>query len=569
VDHEATPALSHGTQPADPPGMQPGIDHPAFPEAQREHEESAAGAVREKLISLRTMDRPLRLITGLAIAQLVAAAVLILIHSFPQPAVAVSWQAGITTHMPAIIFALCFAFLVIATSFIITGALYGHWIVRIASLAIFSYVAVFPPADAVTHTIRIVLVAVLWLWAAILTVEQIKATRRGTLSPRVGWANPWVTLAVVIGLQLVLYLALAREVVTGGQLFFTGTVTIQLEQLSFFLVPVLFLAGTDFAEFGEILSTGLVQATRSTGARWRIYALLVLLAGYAIYTSLPTWGHNPLAWFASVFSQLFIGAIVCAILALVAFTASTGRWPHIPLSAWALVAATLIMMGSSWIAILLLVPGQTPTFSAVTAYKVYRHSSQAPTFSMAYPATWQVATHDAGNGIAYIVFNGLQTSTPGAMVVFTYPQSQVGTSTPTQVLKTLLLGKSCQTGCAYTPEPDDGSWHVLRYTKTLWMALSGCEAGTATSGFSLARSKTHGPGLSVPPSSRSCRPGTRTFRRRYPPSSIPMPSRSNLHGIFPYFRVCFPFCLPCVWPCHWCCAAVAKPGRFPWPLFSF
>ena len=98
------------------------------------------GALRGRLISLGTMGRRLRLLTGLALAQLVAAAALIAIRSVGGATVDVAVRHGFVTVMPSVNFWFCVVFMTLAWGYLLGGALHAHLGVRLAAPAAFTVV---------------------------------------------------------------------------------------------------------------------------------------------------------------------------------------------------------------------------------------------------------------------------------------------------------------------------------------------------------------------------------------------------------------------------------------------
>jgi hypothetical protein len=206
-------------------------------------EEHGSGAiVREwwnRLISLRTMDVPLRLITLLTFAQLIASgALLVKYHSSLSP-VLVDTYLGHDVHMDSRVFGTCLVFLVLAWSFVLTGASF-RWTWSAVLLLAFMGVTWPPLANRPQLMPWLGLTAAIWVWG----LAMLWGNRRS--SSHFHWAYRFFTMALLLAAYYYLTYNSSASVDP-----FRRMITRQVFVTSLFLVPVLFLTGTDLAELSD------------------------------------------------------------------------------------------------------------------------------------------------------------------------------------------------------------------------------------------------------------------------------------------------------------------------------
>jgi hypothetical protein len=103
-------------------------------------------ALREKLISWRSIWPSLRLITGIAVAQSLAAATIIALHGLPTAQLSMGRQSGRAIHMAIPYFWVGVIFMWVSVSFLTTGALMMRWPFRLLALALFTGFTLSPGA---------------------------------------------------------------------------------------------------------------------------------------------------------------------------------------------------------------------------------------------------------------------------------------------------------------------------------------------------------------------------------------------------------------------------------------
>ncbi|MGH2487021.1 MAG: hypothetical protein ACRDHE_13515, partial [Ktedonobacterales bacterium] len=172
-------------------------------------------------------------------------------------------------------------------------------------------------------------------------------------------------------------------------------VTNQLQALSFVLLPILFLAGTDFTEVGVTVAgraSALLGRLRSS---WVTSILTVGLATVISVSLFANQGYLSPFNFASVYTIVEDALITTFCVLLAVGVARLGRlrtWTARAIPPWAFVIAAVVTMaglagpvviGDIYISVHAAAP-------VVSGYNVYQHTAGKPSFSFAYPTTWLV-----------------------------------------------------------------------------------------------------------------------------------------------------------------------------------
>lgn len=482
-------------------------------ELEDEHEAGLGAALREKVISLRTMQPALRLITGIAIAQLAASVLLIALHGLRLPMLEVGWSGVHVTQMPVAIFVICVVFLTVSWSFVLTGALRSQWIVRLAALGFFSWLMLFPPAPSAMILVRYGLVALLWLWGIAMWLADWQATlahdtpassapvsrfaslplvgpvvaalRRSSLAvaDRVtafsawdqggrAWPLPVRSFLFVLLVLTTYYGSLLWSADWGrgsGNLLFQGTIMLQIESLTFFLVPVLFLAGSDFAEIAELLASRSALLIRRGGKPWLLTSVTALVAIVILWRSLPDPSPNVGSWIRFAFGPLITAVAVAAALALALRFGRVARWPRLRISAWALIGATALSVALAGLTIAVITAHAPAPQASVGDFTVYRHDTTAPLFSLPYPAGWseQTLSDQGPNGGTVIAFNGLTSTPEGLFTLFSASQSGATEADALSAAHVMVHAITPQGDTlTYQKAQRDGAWSAEAFTIT-------------------------------------------------------------------------------------------------------
>lgn len=305
-----------------------------------------------RLIALRTLHWTMRLAVLLTFAQLVAVAALIGLGLSPLPLPFVSGDTP-AVRIPALIFFASFASLLLAWAYMLTGAIHGHWSVRWLVLAVFTLLLGAAPANLITSgradealgIAQAVPLVVIWLWALAISLHRVRArpyTPGGHAGPL-----PGVTFLLALVALLGYYGPVIASSLRAGD---TQPLALVLEQnlsdLYLLLIPVAFLAGTDFAETGEAVTGRIAYLIRRFGTA----PLFVLTGGTAaailVYSVLHVIDDLGVA---QPIPLLLLGtapyALAALLFILLARLARAGTWPRLPIPFGTLLAATLLSIG--------------------------------------------------------------------------------------------------------------------------------------------------------------------------------------------------------------------------------
>ncbi|MCA1597447.1 MAG: hypothetical protein LC769_00225 [Chloroflexi bacterium] len=439
--------------------------------AHEEHETGLRHVFHERAIALRTMDRPLKLVTGLALAELLGSAALLAVRSLhiPLPAISVFVQEGHLYQMPLPVFVASLFFLALAWSYMLAGALHAHPLVRLGGLALFTW-AMLEIRDVTQgpyQAAATVVLALLWAVGLATWIIDRRAIKAG--APERGHRHHlrMLTFCVVFLLVAALY-AVAWISLNGlGAMLFPSAVSVQLDTLQFAIIPILFLAGTDFAEWGEVVGERLAEATGRVRPP-RLLAAVTALVAIAILVNIAVQFHH------EALHQLVLGLIALGLVGLLAtrvrlHAALPERVPYAALAVAAIAVFAVILVQTP--SIVFSTVNQAAARRAAQAHPggaltPYRHDTRAPHFSIAYPAQWELQTiEDVGPKQPLILdFNGIHAANVAIMYVV---------ASSATVEKTLARLRTEWFGVAYRgkvvqakPAPAHGPWQVTSYTET-------------------------------------------------------------------------------------------------------
>lgn len=494
-------------------------------QAEDEAEEGLWPAFRKRMISWRTMPVGLRVATGVGIAQLLAAGLFIALLRQVGSPVGMGVQDGHALVMPAPAFWVGLTFVIVSLSYIMAGALRMRWSARVVALAGLSLLVLFQPFTGGYAVYRWAMVALLWLWAGLLAVVEVDAARLRWLTPvarrlhaaraRVisgrGGALPIVTLVFMALWQVALLAPLLaasgwmRDTASGA---FQLSVEVQLQALALALTPALFLAGSDFAELGDLIGEAAARGAESwmegrtrlsrrgtLGATWLTLGLTAALALTIAVANRPRYATltNTLLGYAG--PLLLAGIAALALYGLLRW-GQASRWTPTRLSGWALPLAALLYMALTWTGSAALASAssrQTLAGGGLLDYTVYHAQAGLPTFSIPYPNDWTVNTtqsgaRETGNDQALVTFNGVKQALPGfALVMATQAAHPDNTSVRANLSQVIASIKSADLVMGPVIVGTDGPWLTERFT---FLNASGASnASAAISGEGWARAQ--------------------------------------------------------------------------------
>jgi hypothetical protein len=317
------------------------------------HSEEDTGLLalwHERAIDLRRLPRPLRLAVAVSILAALVSAALIILRDVPQAHLLIFVSSDQpNAPIPTAAFAVAFALWLIAWSAALTGALFGHWALRLFVVAAFLYTSTV--SVQLHNAIELIYLAPLFvvaLWMVVISLLQWRWHRIARSLPR-------RLLVVTFGMVLICLAAhyalvwWVANLAHDATRFLTLLVSNEFQAYTFVLVPVLFLTGSDFAEWAEAVAgqgTALLRRFRST---WPLAGATILVALAIVVRELIHFGtiaHFDLGRWVLYFVSLGIYGCI-AILLVVGITrlGQVGSWPRLAVPPGALVAATIITMG--------------------------------------------------------------------------------------------------------------------------------------------------------------------------------------------------------------------------------
>ena len=409
-----------------------------------EHESASfVQEMRHRVIHWSSMSRPLKLVTGLAIAQVVAAAVIIILGAVPGigahlPSVSlyVVDNQLVSTSVPVLVATL--VFLLAAWGYLLAGATHGHPVVQVAGLGIFTWLT-FSGWDELTIGvgtlwITVVIVVAIWIVSGVAYLLHRRARRRtGGGSSGLATATTVVVLALLVGgIYLNAYLTLKAD---KAPLVFFGGLSLELDSLSVLLIPLLLMAGADFAELGAVVGQRVAVFTGRRAGSLMLWAAAVAVSLGVLTYELVVF-HRGLGTLAV---DVGLGVLAFAVVGGLLWLARVAARPalhHVPQGAVALAA--VISYGLTYA--LILVPAQDASAAAAKTLPAFTFGSVAftgsPPFHVEKPTSWE--THDIaapGKPVA-VQLDGFASGDPAFVTVSAYQPASV---TPDQAVTGTLL----------------------------------------------------------------------------------------------------------------------------------
>ena len=405
------------------PGGSGGEPDPSEP--PEEHEGGLSQAFLERAISLRSMSPTLLAITVVPIAQAVVAAGLLATRDVPWPLVPAGTLPGgqvlATLPLPTLVAAA--VFMVLAWSYVLTGALHGHGVLRVVGLGTYSLMALLAAVTAtfdsgaaaagnVGESVLIgvaILLVLLGVWAAAAGLWIVDRSNAGQAPHLHHRERLWLpTFLFVVGATGLIYLLSGLAGLRSGG--FGRYLYAEMLLLQFILIPVLFLAGTDFAEWSEVVSGRIASAGASLAGRFGPWVLAAAIAATAVGIVLHYLWQSLAALSVNVVGIAIVVAPAIVALGLVgllgALAVPARPSPRVPL--WALgFAAVTVYAGVGAAAVIGFVTApaqQEPQNLPVQGLVAYEHD-QRPQFAMEVPQGWRSSPVQDG-----VAFRGADTS---------------------------------------------------------------------------------------------------------------------------------------------------------------
>lgn len=421
-----------------------------------EHAHSSfRAAIRERLISIRTMNRPLRLVTGLAFAWIIAAALLIVLRDHgPQAArvpVYVVDNQLVNMGMPVLVASI--VLLSMGWAYLLTGAVHAHWAPRIAGLGLFTWAMWnegLVPSGGWPQGAAWALLGGIWLVAGVAHLYDVRSRRRGEGHRSHMTRLVLVTFVTIFLLVGGLYAVTWVSLRDASQLLFTEIFTSQLTTISVVLIPLLFIAGVDFADFAELTSDFVTRTVARARARAAWLLLGLVAAGAAATLGWQVWSFR--RHLDELGQELATAVAALALVLLVVWAVRLGRGgrrfaQHVPYAAFAVLG--ILSFTITWLYLYLPASAATQKsaqdLSRVDAkLSPYNHDGD-PRFSLEHPQFWETkVAADNPDAATIVTFDGFQSGDPVYMEVVSAAPGQFKSST--DMLSTLLISQSSATG---------------------------------------------------------------------------------------------------------------------------
>jgi len=307
-----------------------------------EHEISSLRAVfRERRISLRTMDRPLRLATGGALATLLGVALLIALRDIPAPNVVLGRSGGQVLEVSAPLFIATLVLLAVGLAYLVTGAVLASWPVALITLALITagiglQAGAFGPVLGNVDFLDLLPGWARWTSRGLLVAIWLIAAAAWAWDHRTGRVTRPLRLLVLAGYFTVFasYFVVLRiaSPTIGGLDLYPGVIGLVMVDVVMLVQPVLLAAAVDFGEWGGLLGERVTTAVRRRSERAPAVLVCCLAAGMLVYGFIELKHDVPLV--SSERLQLagrsvLIVAIALGVVLLVgrALSLHRRRWP--------------------------------------------------------------------------------------------------------------------------------------------------------------------------------------------------------------------------------------------------
>lgn len=330
---------------------------------------------RDRAGRLGTISPRLRVLVLVAVAQMVTAAVLLALRGVRFHTSPLAIATSGTTSVPLPVLWLTVVSMTIAWAYLLAGAARAHPVVGLVALGAFGAALIPLAQDVGWHGAPAVLRVV--ALAAIVAVAGAAWARRGVRDP--------VKAAVVFAsLIAIVYATFAWDASadTTFRLFSFG-VADELMSVSFFLIPVLFLTGAEFAGWGEVIGDRVAYAAARVGGT-RLLWLLAAAISVAVLV------HVLIDEAVQIPSEivLFAAGALLVVWRVRSARAAGGGLYEVPWLAMALVACAFI--GILLIEVYRTTPGRVrPPAHAGVTLRPYRHAAR-PGFLIDVPSGWNV-----------------------------------------------------------------------------------------------------------------------------------------------------------------------------------
>ncbi len=265
--------------------------------------------------SFATMDWPLRLITVTALAQVLGAAAILWMLKDPITPIVVGIVEGQTIEIDRLVVVATGFFLAAAFGFSLAGA-WPSAPTRILVLAIFAVTGRPPQWEGATATIWWATVGALTLATAVTFAPQVRDSLRRQ--------ERLVSFGIALALGFAVFYGLTEHAMDAAGASYAAFLDRQITELAIAMTPVLFLAGTDFAEIGEAAGQQVARLTRWGSHLWVVAAGAIIVPIGTVAT--VAWvGDIDVSGLESAGAAAFAFAALVTILVIVVAASDKGR----------------------------------------------------------------------------------------------------------------------------------------------------------------------------------------------------------------------------------------------------
>ncbi len=337
----STPEPPAEQTPAEPAGAAGAAERA---EEEIEQEISSLRALfRERRLSLRTMERPLRLATGGAFASLIGVILLIALRDVRASDIVLGRSGGVVLEISQPVFIATLVLVSIGFAYIMTAAVLASWQVALPALLVLTAVigveaGAFGSLVASSGFVTILpgwaqwvtrgLIAAVWLLPAAVWLFEARASRRGQ--------NRQMRLAVLGAYTMIFgsyftVLAVASPHI-GGLNLFPQVIGLVMGDLVLLVTPILQVAAVDFGEWGGLLGERVAAAGHGSRGRWLTVLAVALSASLVVYgyakvtATVPELSVRRL-WSVGRTTILLAVALIVVVVLGRALGAHRRRWP--------------------------------------------------------------------------------------------------------------------------------------------------------------------------------------------------------------------------------------------------
>lgn len=434
-------------------------------------ESGLLGALRVRFIDFRSLSVPLRVVVALSIVAALAAAALIVLRDIPQAHLTLDMGHNSPSALiPTAAFIVAFALWLIAWALALTGAIHGHWALRLVVFAVFLYVMI---ETVVLDALSLVFVApllVIIAWMVAVSVLRWAARRSGRQLPR--WLPALTFIVVLVSFAAHYAIVLVLDLLADpSATVFKLLVLDEFQAYSLALVPILFLTGTDFAEWCQVAAGQVNAWLRLFRTAWPLVAATVLMAALILAHELilrQSFAPFDLPSALDLIALGVFGLIALLLYLGVARLGRVGAWPRLSVPPGAFVAATLVIMalltGPAYLSDFVI--SFTPPPTNAVDYAVFTHpaTTSSPAFSLIYPSDWKhgVSESQSARDPLVALFGGSGMPSDPRLFLVGLPVANADGETLAQLVQDTASGICENPNCPATviPAPDHGPWHV-------------------------------------------------------------------------------------------------------------